>query len=333
VIPPIAGAFDVLELFRYSSPGQLGNGSQPDYFSIDGGNTPLKYFAPSGDTADWIGSSTPPDANDANGTLGQVSTFTLTDFAEMDVLGFSLNLAPFIQSEYLAITRTTQPLDQATAIADAINGGTQTESAFVNSLLSQVLNTTVPAVAVEGSMYGAVGTSAEITSLVTQFLPAQVANAEQYGLNPQVYGSEALGLAFAFGNENQSTTFENNFGPSNAAMPNSTAGDAAFAAAASSAIFGSASTSNLINALDGYVTNWKAFYTSHGVPGVANATADQIDLAARGAAWGDAVGVELANNLGPLNGQVINFIDDAAQGSAQYSASLIGQPAHAQFEA
>jgi hypothetical protein len=245
--------------------------------------------------------------------------------------GLSTISSTTIQDEYLAITRTALPLDQATAIADAINVGTQSESGFVNSLFSQVLNTTVPAVAVEGSMYGAVGTSAEITSLVTQFLPAQVANAEQYGLNPQVYASEALGLAFAFGNENQSTAFENNFGPSNSAMPDSAAGDAAFAAAGASTIFGSASTANLINALDGYVVNWKAFYTSHGVPGVANATPDQIDLAARGAAWGDAVGVELANNLGALYGQVINFLDDAAQGSALYSTSLIGQPAHQQF--
>ena len=90
-------------------------------------------------------------------------------------------------------------------------------------------------------MYGSVGSSAEITSLVTQFLPAQVANAISNGFNPQVYASEALGLAFAFGNETGSTAFANLFGPSNSAMPNSAAGDAAFAIAASSAIFGSAS--------------------------------------------------------------------------------------------
>ena len=68
-------------------------------------------------------------------------------------------------------------------------------------LVSQAANTTLPAVAVEGCMYGAVGTSAEITLLASQFLPAQVALAIQNGLNPLVYASEALGLAFAFGNE------------------------------------------------------------------------------------------------------------------------------------
>ena len=34
----------------------------------------------------------PPDANDVSSTPGQVSTFSLTDFTEMDVLGFNLNL-------------------------------------------------------------------------------------------------------------------------------------------------------------------------------------------------------------------------------------------------
>ena len=186
------------------------------------------------------------------------------------------------------------------------------------------------AVAVEATMYNATGTAAEINSLTANFLPAQIANAAQWGLNPTVYASEALGLVFAFGNETGNTAFASNFGPSNSAMPNSTAGDAAFAAAASSTIFGSASTANLVNAIDGYVANWKAFYTSNGIPGNATPTAGQIDLAARGAAWGDAVGVALQNNLGPLNGLATNFLEDAAQGTAIYSASLSSQPAYAQ---
>jgi hypothetical protein len=43
------------------------------------------------------------------------------------------------------------------------------------------------------------------------------------------------------------------------------------------------------------------------------------------------VGVALANNLGPLSGQVVNFLEDAAQGTAIYAASLVGQPAHQPF--
>lgn len=237
-----------------------------------------------------------------------------------------------IQNDYLGITRTALSSDRAAVQADAINAGTTTEFGYVNGLLSQVANTTIPAVAVEGSMYGAVGTSAEITKLVTQFLPSQIANAIQHGFNPQVYASEALGLAFAFGDENGGTAFASHFGPSNATMAATPAGDAAFAAAAASAIFGSAATVNTPGAILAFVSNWEAFFATHGVPGIVNATAAQIDLAARGAAWGDAVGVALANNLGPVPAQTTEFLMDAAQGIAIYSASLVGQPHHHLFQ-
>jgi hypothetical protein len=114
-----------------------------------------------------------------------------------------------VENDYGGITRGTLPSDQANAIASAINVGTQTETQYVNGLLSQVANTSIPAVAIEASMYGSAGSSAEITKLVTQFLPAQVANAMANGFNPQVYVSEGLGLAFAFGNETGSTAFAN----------------------------------------------------------------------------------------------------------------------------
>ena len=80
--------------------------------------------------------------------------------------------------------------------------------------------------------------------------------------------------------------------------------------------------------MEQFVSNWKAFYTGNSVPGLVNPTAAQIDLAARGAAWGDMVGVALVNDLGPLNAQVMNFVDDIAQGTAVYGGSLVGQPMH-----
>jgi hypothetical protein len=240
--------------------------------------------------------------------------------------------ATTVQNDYIGIVRSALPLDQATTVANAINSAAQTEFQYVNSLLSQVANTTIPAVAVEASMYGAVGTSVEVTTLATQFLPAQVANATKYGFNPLVYATEALGLVFAFNNETGSTAFATGYGPSNATMPNSTAGDSAFAAAASNSIFGAASTSTLVNAINNYVSNWKAFYSNNGIPGISNPSADQVDLAARGAAWGDAVGLGLANNLGSLQAQATEFLMDAAQGNAMYSASLVGQPHHSPFQ-
>jgi hypothetical protein len=260
---------------------------------------------------------------DAAGNTGTSNAIIYTLEATLPAISASQ-----IQAEDFAITRVTLPLDQATSIASSINSGAQTEVQFINNLLSQVAATTIPAVAVEGSMYSAVGTSAEVTLLATQFLPAQVANATQHGYNPVVYVSEALGVVFASSNETGSTAFATTFGPTHAGMPNSAAGDAAFAAAASSSIFGSASTPTLVNAIENYVSNWKTFFTNNGLHG----SADQIDLAARGTAWGDAVGLALSNNLGPLNAQTINFLEDAAQGTAVYSASLSSQPNHAPFQ-
>jgi hypothetical protein len=42
--------------------------------------------------------------------------------------------------------------------------------------------------------------------------------------------------------------------------------------------------------------------------------------------------MQLANNLGPLYGQVTNFIEDAAQGTALYSAPLAAQLNHGPFQ-
>jgi hypothetical protein len=273
---------------------------------------------------------------------GEVSAqLTPDDIAEIlswEALGVVPQIATVtaqnIQSDYVAMTRAALPLDQATTVANSISAGTQTEAQYINSLLFQVADTTIPAVAVEGSMYNAVGTSVEVTALATQFLPPQVANALKNGLDPQVYATEALGLVFAFGNENHppSTAFADNFGPSNPSMPNTSAGDAAFASAISNIIFGSGANAHTPDAIAGFVANWKAFYSSNGIPGIPTPTATQVDVAARGAAWGDAMGVALGNSLGPWGGLTTNFLEDAAQGTAVYSASLSSQPAHAPFQ-
>jgi hypothetical protein len=241
-------------------------------------------------------------------------------------------LTLYPQNDYLAITRTTLPVAQATAVVNEIIAGTTTETAYVNGLLSQVADTTIPVVAVEGSMYGVVGSSAVITSLVTNFLPGQLAYAHQSGLDPGVFACLETALVFAFSNEAGATTFANNFGPSNAAMPATAAGDAAFATAATNAIFGSAQTANTAPALLGYVHFLEGFFTAHGIVGVANPTADQIVIAARAGAWGEGIAIAEGNNLGPFPGQTTNFLEDAAQGTAVYSASLSSQPTAAPFQ-
>ncbi len=181
-------------------------------------------------------------------------------------------------------------------------------------------------------MYGAVGSSAVIANLVTNFLPGQLAYANQAGLDPVVFACLETALVFAFANETGSTSFANNFGPSNAAMPATVAGDAAFATAATNAIFGSAQTANTANALLGYVHFLEGFFTANGIVGVQNPTAEQIVVAARAGAWGEGVAIALENNLGALPGQVTNFLEDAAQGTAVYSASLSSQLTAAPFQ-
>ena len=129
-----------------------------------------------------------------------------------------------------------------------------------------------------------------------------------------------------------STAFATAFGPLNPGLPDLSAGDATFAALAVNVIFGSASTANLISVMEDWVANWKTFYSGNGVPGFSSPHPDQIDLAARGAAWGEAVGFALANDVGPLRAQATNFLMDAAQGIASYSELLVGQPAHHPFQ-
>jgi hypothetical protein len=336
------GGYSVLDLFRYSAPGIFSEvGRKAAYFSIDGGKTDLDNFNTnsSGDFGDWAATAG-NDAFLAFSHAGVQNNFTAADITLMDAIGWN-TVAPgntttisviTIQNDHLAITRTALALDQAIMIVSAIDAGTQSETQYVNSLLAQVANTTIPAVAVEASMYGAVGTSAEVTLLATQFLPGQAMYASQHGYDVQVFVSESLGLTFAFGDENGGTAFANKLGPLNPSMPNTAAGDSAAATAIANSVFGSSVTPNLINFTANQLAFFKDFYT-HNNFGIANPTAAQIDQAARAVALGTDVGVALENQVGPLYGQVVNFLDDAAQGTAIYSASLSSQPNHLPFQA
>jgi len=264
-------------------------------------------------------------AQSLSGNESQPTTLTFNESATIGLLPFTFSV-----TETLQLSPDQSSISVSGTEKITVDGQSST-LAFSGTLA----NTTIPAVAVEASMYGATGTSAEIASLVTNFLPAQVANAIANGYNPQIYACETLGLVFAFGNETGSMAFANNYGPSNAVMPNTTAGDAAFAEAAASLIFGSAETSNTVPAIEQWVANWKAFYTASGIAvgGVSsNPTPEQIDLAARGAAWGDAIGLALFDHLGPFPALVTNFLEDAAQGTAVYGASLLAQPTAAAFQ-
>jgi hypothetical protein len=200
---------------------------------------------------------------------------------------------------------------------DSLFGTHRTPEVFANQPGSIAL-------AVENEMYGVIGTQGEVELLTTQFLPPQLAHAQQLGFNTTAYGTEALGLVFAFGNETGSHAFENNYGPS--AIPNTAAGDHQFADLVAHQVFGASTTPNTVDVVSTWVSNWKAFFTTYGISGIAHPTADQIDLAARGTAFGDAVGVALDNNINGIHDLTNNFLGVASHGTGVYSAPLALQP-------
>ena len=171
--------FGALDLVSYSAPQALQTiGGQPRYFSMDAGASHLNDFdssPPPAAPSDWAARH----IGDAFGTsgLGLVDVLSQTDIMVMDAIGFAINVnnsttLTNVQNEVLAITRS--PSTNASTVTLQLNQGTLTEARFVDTLLSQVTNTTIPAVAVEASMYNVVGTSAEVTLLATQYLPPQV---------------------------------------------------------------------------------------------------------------------------------------------------------------
>ena len=171
----------------------------------------------------------------------------------------------------------------ATAEAAQINNGAHTVYSYAVRLLNSQISGSQVAMAVDSLMFGVTDNVAELSKLTNQFLPAQAANAVKFGFNPTVYAAESLGLALAGGNGTS-----NNF-----ALTFGTLGIQQFATSVS------AVTGTNADQIVKFVTNWINFYTVnpsaiHGLP---------VQLAAYGAAFGDAVGVALLNPepIGPLN--------------------------------
>ena len=219
---------------------------------------------------------------------------------------------------------------QATSEAAAINAPGSTQSVFTyaaslinsNISLSQV-TMAVSAIAESGTIaVGDTATPNTLTFLSTQFLPAQVAFAAANGLNQTVFAAESLGLALA-GTSGFQTDWA---GLSGSAFVTSVAG----------------ATGVNASAIQGFLTNWLAFYTANGVPGGGLT----ITQAAYGATLGDAIGVALlnptsanlqsvfsttgANNFSPNagSGLVQNALIDVATGQYVTGVSLGALPQH-----
>lgn len=94
-----------LDLFRYSPMGFITtdgslvnpsihpNATGLQYFSIDGGKTPLAYFSNSSDYGDWA--TTNLTANDPNNAYlgGNSNALTIADFVELGAMGYQLSSA------------------------------------------------------------------------------------------------------------------------------------------------------------------------------------------------------------------------------------------------
>jgi hypothetical protein len=184
---------------------------------------------------------------------------------------------------------------------------------YANTLLARNISLSQVAMAVDSLMFGVTDTTAELGKLATQYLPAQVANALANGFNPTVYAAEALGLALAGGN-GSSTKFAANFGSLSVSQFAEEVGTL---------------TGINVSAIRGFVQNWINFYT-------ANPSATfglSVTLASYGAAFGDAVGIALANptvngTVALLVSDVQNALIDNGEGGYQAGIALSAEPPH-----
>jgi hypothetical protein len=201
---------------------------------------------------------------------------------------------------------------EATAAAAQINAGSLTVFSYAKQLLADNVPYSQVAMGVDSLMFGVTDTVAELTKLSTQFLPPQVHNALVNGYNPTVYAAEALGLALAGGN-GTSNAFATNFG---------SLSESQFALAV-------ASLTNLnTQAIQGWVNNWTTFYTAHPPAGGLS-----VQLAAYGAAFGDAVGTALINSFGAhVQDEVSNALIDNAEGSYVVGVEISALPRHQELQ-
>ena len=139
---------------------------------------------------------------------------------------------------------------------------------------------------VYGAEYGVPPSATEL-NVLNQFTTAQYAYGQQIRvMDSTIYAYQALGVALA----STATHFQNSFGSSNLSYPASPTGDAQFAADAYSSVFGHAGTPAQVQHFVDQLNFFETLYTTAG--GFGNAS--NIDLLARGAIYGQMLGIEHA---------------------------------------
>jgi hypothetical protein len=180
---------------------------------------------------------------------------------------------------------------------EPLNGTDRPQMAIlVNHLLSTGFSSEDAANIVYAAEDGVPPSATEL-GVLSQFTTAQYSYGQQIGvMDPAIYAYQAVGVALA----STAAHFQNTFGPFNPTYPASPAGDARFVTDAYSNVFGHPGTSAQVQHFVDQVSFFETLYTAAGGFG----TAADIDLLARGAVYGQMLGIEhaLAPTIGVSSG-------------------------------
>ena len=121
-------------------------------------------------------------------------------------------------------------------------------------------------------------------NVLNQFTQAQFDFGQKIGvMDPSIYAFQALGVALASGPH-----FQDTFGPTNVLYPVSTVGDVHFVDDSYASVFGHAGSAAQVQHFVDQLNSFEALYTAAGTFG----SASNIDLLARGAIYGQMLGIE-----------------------------------------
>jgi hypothetical protein len=151
--------------------------------------------------------------------------------------------------------------------------------------LSLASNVALPALTTYQKMYGVSPSSGELWVL-KNFDAAQSLYGQSIGLDATVYMYSALGQALADGSDTGSTAFKSTWGPLTISS------DGTFVTQAYTNVFGAPGTAAQNQHFVDQLSFYKSIYTASGAFGT---NANEIDLLARGAIYGQMIGIKAEN--------------------------------------